>query len=602
MIRKARSLRAYFLIPCVGFIFLADRAYASFSLPPRLSASAYASDYTVGQADLMLPVRGNTTQNFYVDPALSYDSDNQSELDIGLGYRWINNDAAILGGYIFGGYSRIANNARLWVANPGIEALGSRWDAHLNAYFPMGDRHYVTGTEIVPFFIGHSEFGRIFLINQYVGNGADAKVGYQLFPGSSWKAYLGSYYFSPAETNNVWGGAAGLEYWLTQNVKLVGSYTYDNLRRSTYAFGIGLEWGGTRVNRADPALEERITDPVERYLAELGRGSKMPSPLKLKPRRRIIRTGATGDDDIVGLGNDIVFFSLAGRPNNNGTGLTLANCTFENPCGPTDFTQTAVSTFGTLLPNTLFYFNGGTYSAGAVSLVPGQSVESRSAGYTQPATGAARSTIITDRIGLNGNNSLVNIILSGATNNNGKVQVQGLNNVITGSQIGTPGFTQLIGVRNTSGGLLINNTVVSNSSVTGLFLDGGNTSVQNSEINILGNTPIGINALGGARVTLNNVQIFGTGTSVTPADATIGIFVQGPATTNVNATNTTISLTAPTSEANGLVTLGATAGSIQYSGGAITLTALTTRPTQTIGGSIATPDTVCISNGSVVTC
>ncbi|WP_244887568.1 hypothetical protein [Rickettsiella grylli] len=65
-----------------------------------------------------------------------------------------------------------------------------------------------------------------------------------MFPNSSLKGYLGSYYFSPAETNNVWGGAAGLEYWLTQGVKLVGSYSYDNLHHSTYAFGIGLEWGG----------------------------------------------------------------------------------------------------------------------------------------------------------------------------------------------------------------------------------------------------------------------------------------------------------------------------------------------------------------------
>ncbi|OIZ99588.1 hypothetical protein BEV13_05505 [Rickettsiella grylli] len=84
----------------------------------------------------------------------------------------------------------------------------------------------------------------MFLMHQYAGSGADIKAGYQLFPNSSLKGYLGSYYFSPAETNNVWGGAAGLEYWLTQGVKLVGSYSYDNLHHSTYAFGIGLEWGG----------------------------------------------------------------------------------------------------------------------------------------------------------------------------------------------------------------------------------------------------------------------------------------------------------------------------------------------------------------------
>lgn len=81
----------------------------------------------VGQADVMLPVLGKPNHNnLYIDPALSYGSDNQNAADIGLGYRWIANQAAILGGYLFGGSSRIDNNVRLWVVNPGIEALGLR--------------------------------------------------------------------------------------------------------------------------------------------------------------------------------------------------------------------------------------------------------------------------------------------------------------------------------------------------------------------------------------------------------------------------------------------------------------------------------------------
>jgi hypothetical protein len=122
-----------------NLILIADSA--ALPLPPRLAANAYASDYTVGQADLMLSVIGDTQHNFYLDPVVSMGSDNQGYADLGLGYRWINNNVAILGLYVFGGYTRIDNNARLWVANPAIEALGSRWDAHLNAYFPMGIRN-----------------------------------------------------------------------------------------------------------------------------------------------------------------------------------------------------------------------------------------------------------------------------------------------------------------------------------------------------------------------------------------------------------------------------------------------------------------------------
>lgn len=75
----------------------------------------------------MLPIADDRRHNFYLDPNLAYGTDNQGYADLGLGYRWIKNDVPILGLYLFGGYTRIDNNARLWVANPGIEALGSRW-------------------------------------------------------------------------------------------------------------------------------------------------------------------------------------------------------------------------------------------------------------------------------------------------------------------------------------------------------------------------------------------------------------------------------------------------------------------------------------------
>jgi hypothetical protein len=47
----------------------------AFSLPPRLSANAYASDYTVGEADLMLPMAGDERHNFYLDPKVAYGTD-----------------------------------------------------------------------------------------------------------------------------------------------------------------------------------------------------------------------------------------------------------------------------------------------------------------------------------------------------------------------------------------------------------------------------------------------------------------------------------------------------------------------------------------------
>lgn len=586
-----------FLSGLASLCLVSGPAYAYLHLPPRVSALAYASDYTVGQADLMLPFYGNTRKNLYVDPALSYGSDNQGAADIGLGYRWIANDAAILGGYLFGGYSRIDNNARLWVVNPGIEAMGSRWDARLNAYFPMGDRHYGVGTDIVPFFTGHSQLGSVFLINQYVGSGADAKVGYQLFPGSSWKGYLGSYYFSPAETRNVWGGAAGLEYWLTQNVKLVGSYTYDNLRCSTYAFGIGVEWGGTRVHRVDPDLEERLTDPVERYLAELGRGSKIPSTLKNKPLLT-----AEGTITNITFANNIAFFSQTGGPNNGGTGLTLENCTFESPCGPSDFTPESVSTLGPLLPGTQFYFNGGTYTrpAGTLTLEQGQSIRSRTTDYSQPATGAARSTILGDTLFLSGNNTLENIILLPETlpATSAAVSVMGGDNtLITGSQLGSPSrpFSPGLFVDAGSSNTLINQTDIF-AAETG-FSSTGVATIQDSRISVSATTATPtamINLSPGGMLFLNRVLIDGSGENV------VGISVA--AGSKVVATNTGLLLTSTSTIEVTAGLFSAGGGEISFADGLIDIVGPAAEIKNVGAPDIVISGTSCKLNGIVVTC
>lgn len=581
----------FFLASLVSLSLICGPVYADFPLPPRLSALAYASDYTVGQADLMLPVLGHPNRNnLYIDPALSYGSDNQGAADIGVGYRWIAQQAAILGGYVFGGYSRIDNNARLWVVNPGIEAMGSRWDAHLNAYFPMGDRHTNAGSGMNDFFSGHSKFGSLFLVEQFAGNGADAKVAYQLFRDSSLKGYLGSYYFSPAQTNNIWGGAAGVEYWLTQNVKMIGSYTYDNLRHSTYAFGIGLEWGGTRIHRVDPDLEERLTDPVERYLAELGHGSKIPNRLKDQS------TGGT-----VLLANNIAFFSQTGTPDAAGVGLTPANCTFENPCGPTDFTQIGVDTLAGLLPNTQLYFNGGTYTSnGAVDLNPGQSLQSRSADYSQPATGAARSTIVADSITLLGNNSLENIILlPSASPLTAGVYMNGSNNnVISGSQIGSMSNFFATGV-DTSGAtaLIINSDVFGgggSANSRGINMDmPGNITIQNSRVTVITRgTGVSINH---GNVTINNSEIQVNASILSPT----GILANSPdAVISVNNTNVAVTNTGGGS-ADALLndgTITVTGGALTVMGDNTSQIASGSNPVTIQGG------TVCQVNGTTVIC
>ncbi len=216
-------------------IILAD------SLPTRFSVSAYTGVYTVGLADLMLSIDGDEKHNLYMDPQVTYGSDQQWLTDLGLGYRWISNDAAILGWYAFAGRTRVNNNSDFWIANPGVEALGSRWDAHINAYIPLAGRSNEVNNSVElnsisePFFTGHTEvITSVFdLANEIerIGNGADATLAYQLFRSVPLKVYLGAYFFDIPGTNKLRGGVAGFQYWFDQNIKFFSNYSYDNYQR-----------------------------------------------------------------------------------------------------------------------------------------------------------------------------------------------------------------------------------------------------------------------------------------------------------------------------------------------------------------------------------
>ncbi|MES2998325.1 MAG: hypothetical protein V4700_03275 [Pseudomonadota bacterium] len=494
-VRKRKSV---FFIFFLMLLILTENASAIIIPPFRLSVNGYASDSTVGQADVMLSLEGDQDHNFYVNPNVSYGSDNQGFTDLGVGYRWIQNDAAILGGYIFAGHTRLDHNSGFWIANPGIEAMGSRWDVHLNAYIPLAGRSDDLGSfefNIIsdPVFRGHSlvvdsVFNTVHEM-QRIGNGADARLAYQLFRYVPLKAYVGAYFFDIPDTAKLRGGAAGFEYWFNRQFKFFANYTYDNVQHSTVATGLGISFGGVRKQMADPSLSERLMDPVERHLANLGHASGIPS--------RMFFNEGNGSSSQILLDN-IAFFSQAGMPNNGGSGLTLANCTFENPCGPTDLTNVGAITLNTLLPNTTMYFNGGSYDAlnvpagtNAVTLQAGQSVHSRSADYSQPATGANRSTFDAAFI-LNSNNTLENIILQSTADTvggNGVFASNASNLLITGSQIGSTANPFMDGVRltGTSQMEMNNSQVFSGGSANNnafFILDTSQLSINDTQINV----------------------------------------------------------------------------------------------------------------------
>ncbi len=602
MVRNHYHLSPYLAFILSFSVFIETTQAIAFPLPSRLSSNVYATDYTVGEADLMLPLAGDRRHNFYLDPNVAYGTDNQGYADLGLGYRWIKNDAAILGLYLFGGYTRIDNNARLWVANPGIEALGSRWDAHLNGYVTMGDRSYALGNSLGPFsFTGNSQVANLFQLTQYAGNGADIKLGYQFFPQSSLKGYVGSYFFNPLQPSNIWGGALGLEYWLDNHIKVFANYTYDNLRHSTGAFGLGVELGGTHTVRVNPTLEERITDPIERYLSDLSRGSAIPS------RKAQLNLGQAT------ISNNIAFFSQTDGSSNNIARVSqkLADCTFEHPCGPTYLTDVSASILNSLLPNTQMYFNGGSYSAQniegtAVTLQPGQSLSSRTADYSQPATGARRS-IFNGALILNSNNTLNNIIIiptASTASGNGILISNSTNIKINGSQIGSLIQTFSKGITFIASQGTITRSSLNSSNVSLGALNNSNALIENSVVNVInaGNSmsSAALFASSNSVLTMNNSFAVMTGNTSGKLSA---VLTQNA---SVNINQSTINITSNNNVATTFVLFNTGDGSISVQRSSLNLQGGSARSSRIIEPTGAThvlvSNSSCIQNSSARPC
>ena len=600
---------------------------ASDYLPPRLSVDANAGgSATVGQADLLLSLKGDEQRNLYLDPQAAYGSDEQWYTDLGLGYRWIQNDAAILGGYVFASRSQVAHQSGFWIANPGVEALGSRWDARINGYIPIGGRSdelgmfkFVQSSQLV--FSGHREsLVRTYLSGnetQQIGDGVDAKVGYQVFRNVPLKAYLGGYFFNIPNADNVRGGAAGVEYWFDQHVKAFVNYTYDNLQYNTVVGGLAVSFGGVDEARADPSLSERLTDPVERYLANLGHGSGIPSETLLTnlrtSRGSVLNNRGTGsggeESESELLDSDVAYFSQTGTPNNGGVGLSLANCTFENPCGPTDFSQTGVNTLNSLLPNTLMFFNGGTYNAldatgsNPITLNSGQGVNARTADYSQAATGSGRS-VFNGAFILNTNNTLANIILlptaatasgTGVTDNNGT------NDFIRGSQIGNINNLYNVGVVISTNQLTITNSVIFGNN-RGIRADNGSVLfIQGSQINTVspsGGTT-GISA-SNSNIILNDTQINVTAPGSASGNV-IGINALSGSTVTINGSNTAITSSLTGTRGSSIALTTDESSEQEMQGGILSVSGAgtTTVPTQ---GSAVLNSVTCITNGITGAC
>ena len=288
-------------------------------LLPGVSLYGMAGNGWTAIGDAMVPVFGQPRSFAYVDPQIYYHTDQNGEHDytgdLGVGYRYLFDDnIGILGAYVFGDFNRDNHDKEFWFVSPGIERLGQLLDFSANAYIPVTSRlqYYGTGfadqagdnSQII--FEGHNQYDALVNMFTSVGYGGDIQMGVHLPYFRNSEVFLGGYYFSPKDTDNVGGGAVRLQVPVNHYLSMLISEAYDSQYNNTFKAGITLWFGGRHTGYGYTGnLAERLVDPIQRNLVAVAGGSRTGQPSVAGS----MNTGETALE----LSN-ISFFVLTGGP------------------------------------------------------------------------------------------------------------------------------------------------------------------------------------------------------------------------------------------------------------------------------------------------
>ncbi len=494
-----------------------DASNANTFLPytPGVSITGLSGDLTTGYGDAMLPLAGQSTGFFYVDPQALYHNGNDYSAALGLGGRKLT-DNGLLGAYVFGDYNHSPAGHSFWFVSPGVERLGDTVDFSANVYIPTGSQRVATGSAFGSdlddydsvSFVEHTEYDQLFNTYESVGVGEDVQFGFRLPVKDSPKIYLGGYHFSPKDAQDITGGVARLELPVTDRLDVDVSEGYDNWAHNTVKVGLAYHFGGRHTpQRFSGDLTQRMVDPIQRNLIAVGGGSHTAQPI-------LRQTKATGDFGVVM--DDISFF----LPDDPAPGVVTGEGTYEHPyIGLNQSNVDDANSKG----NTNFFFNGnlGPYvSATEIdldhmndSLYGRQSYKGRL--FVQPASGDNRPVIDFENGGngffwtvASGNSDIVVTsirIMGGSEGGSGDgifLQNNGTDQVsmrVDNTDISNTQFDNAIAVENDGGGILnltLNTSTLNNNFGNGLVLsEFGEGGVMNAAVNYSSLSGNGIDGL-----------------------------------------------------------------------------------------------------------
>ncbi len=542
---------------------------------PHVYLSGAAGSSVLGEGKVLQPVFLRNDRNLFIynDDRLSYGAadweNNPWSASLGMGYRQIVNNIALLGGYVLGSYNKTPTDHSIWTINPGIEALGRVWEFRANGYIPVSKKDWKTegwadefGNYNYISYQGHNQYDAWFTYHEEAGIGGDAEIGRTLFKVRNVlvKGYVNSYVFGMKHNDSLYGGGARVTVQPNTYLKFSVKGSYDNYAHTTVMVGVEVSlydlFAGGSKTLNDQNLERHLFDPIENNSATLSSGSTIPtvggpenSNPEVHPYNPNTLPGPDNGHNVPERTNVWFFNGDGSLQATTGVGDTqdLDNGTYEHPFTRAEFNQDNLAKIyqATILSgaysNAYLYFNPGTYNAyntniydtsyTHVELYEHESLWGRMGdekGFQEPATGNNRPVFV-GGFNLDSNTSVNNVILH---NNHtttgfdaGIVMNNATNVAINDSQIGVDaagdnGYHTGVAMTDNSS-LSINNSQVygysadTNDAGVGIKVTNGGdiTATNNSEIKGYGDAiGMGIDVVADAagNATINSVSGDGT--------------------------------------------------------------------------------------------
>ncbi|CDX25320.1 conserved exported hypothetical protein [Mesorhizobium plurifarium] len=236
-----------------------------------------------------LPIKQNLESVLFLDVRSKYDFDNGFGQDVGLGVRRIVNPDLMVGGYA---YLNVQNDdSHQFVGTTlGLEAITSKYDAHVNVYLPISKDRGSNGIDSTLSLVGNQLLEEISTIDHrtYAAWGIEGEVGVQapidLPENQSLRFDVGAYHFADpdGDDHSITGAKAGIEYTIGDvigkgtSLTFTGEVRNDNRDdtqfagsvRLTVPFNVPGKGGGSAdddpepVSTVSPGLRKRLNERV----------------------------------------------------------------------------------------------------------------------------------------------------------------------------------------------------------------------------------------------------------------------------------------------------------------------------------------------------